>query len=272
MQRILEIKNDKISKEAISEIHRIVTDETQDDPTATGRFRLPDEPVIVGDDYGEVLHIPPPAEQLDRRIDAMCDFANGLTPGGFIHPMVRSILLHFWLAYDHPFVDGNGRTARALFYWSMLKQSYWLFEYITISRIILKSPAKYGRAFLYCETDGNDLTYFLLYHAGVIRQAIDDLYKYIDRRVKQLAEIQKELHGLAILNHRQRELISHALRHPGQHFTIEYHRNSHNVVYETARSDMLDLVERGLMQKRKVGKMWVFTPSPNLEEKLRRLD
>ena len=60
--------------------------------------------------------------------------------GGFIHPMIRSIILHFWLAYDHPFVDGNGRTARALFYWSMLRHGYWLFEFISISQIILKGP------------------------------------------------------------------------------------------------------------------------------------
>src|SRR5205814_10028127 len=56
------------------------------------------------------------------------------------HPMVRSMILHFWLAYDHPFVDGNGRTARALFYWSMLRNGYWMFEYITISKIILSGP------------------------------------------------------------------------------------------------------------------------------------
>ncbi len=186
--------------------------------------------------------------------------------------MIRSMILHFWLAYDHPFVDGNGRTARALFYWSMLKQGYWLFEYITISKIILKGPAEYGRAFLYSETDENDLTYFLLYHAEVVRRAIDELHHYSESRSKQLAEIQEELRGLAHLNHRQRDLINHVLHHPGQHYTIEYHRNTHNVVYETARSDLMDLADRGLMQKRKVGKTWFFAPSADLEQRLRRMD
>jgi Fic family protein len=268
MQSILEIKDRGLSGDLLFEIHRMVTDGTLNDPTAAGRFRRPNEDVVVGDDLGEVFYVPPPAEELQQRLDAMCRFANGLTPGGFIHPLVRSMILHFWLAYDHPFVDGNGRTARALFYWSMLRQGYWLFEYISISNIILKGPAQYGRAFLHTETDENDLTYFLLYHASVIRRAIDDLYASIDRRTQRLARAERDLRGLRDLNHRQRELISHALQHPGQRYTIESHRTSHGVVYETARSDMMDLEARGLLRKRKSGKTWIFTPAPDLEEKL----
>lgn len=45
------------------------------------------------------------------------------------------------IAYMHPFVDGNGRTARALFYWYMLKSGYWLTEYLSISRVIAKSKS-----------------------------------------------------------------------------------------------------------------------------------
>ncbi|MBD3393724.1 MAG: hypothetical protein GF418_16430 [Chitinivibrionales bacterium] len=49
-------------------------------------------------------------------MEAGCDFANGKTPAFFIHPVLRAVTLHFWLAYNHPFADGNGRCARALFY------------------------------------------------------------------------------------------------------------------------------------------------------------
>jgi Fic family protein len=268
MQYILGIKDRELSAGLLFEIHRMVTEGTLNDATAAGRFRRSDETVVVGDDLGEVFYIPPRAEELPGRLDEMCRFANGQTPGGFIHPVVRAMILHFWLAYDHPFVDGNGRTARALFYWSMLRQGYWLVEYISISTIILKGPVQYGRAFLHTETDENDLTYFLLYHASVIRRAIDELYADIARRTKQLARTQGQLRGLSELNHRQRELIGHALLHPGHRYTIESHRTSHGVVYETARSDMMDLEARGLLRKRKSGKTWIFTPSPDLEQKL----
>ncbi|HEY5741239.1 MAG TPA: Fic family protein, partial [Terrimicrobiaceae bacterium] len=65
--------------------------------------------------FGQVYHDPPPPEELETRMVAMCAFANGETPGFFVHPAVRAIILRFWLTYDHPFVYGNGRTARALF-------------------------------------------------------------------------------------------------------------------------------------------------------------
>jgi Fic family protein len=269
MQQVLEIPDQDLSRDLLCEIQSMVTDGTLNDPSGAGRFRRPDESVVVGDDFGEVFHVPPPAKELERRVDEMCKFANCETPGEFVHPMVRSIILHFWLAYDHPFVDGNGRTARALFYWSMLKRGYPIFEYLTISKIIQQSSAQYGRAFLYSETDENDLTYFLLYHAEVIRGAIDELDQYMDRHTKQLAEAQRDLRGLTVLNDRQRDLINHALRHPGQRFTIESHRHSHHVAYETARTDLMDLADRQLMQKRKVGKTWIFTPAVDLAEKLR---
>jgi Fic family protein len=255
----------------VFEIHRLITEDALDDPSAAGRFRRDDERVIVGDMYGEVYHDPPSAAQLGDRMKAMCDFANGKTPSGFVHPALRSIVLHFWLAYDHPFVDGNGRTARALFYWSMLRHNYWLCEYVSISPIILKAPSQYQRAFLYTETDDNDLTYFVLYHLDLIRGAIRQLHNYIERKSKQLRRLEGELRGVVVLNHRQRALVSHALRHPTQVYTVESHLRSHNVVYETARKDLLDLAERRLLTARKSGRTWHFTPMSDLELRLSHL-
>ena len=180
-------------------------------------------------------------------------------------------ILHFWLAYDHPFVDGNGRTARALFYWSMLRHNFWLFEFISISQIIRKAPAKYGRAFLYTETDDNDLTHFVLYHLDVIRRAIKELHEYIKRKTEKLQAIENRLRGIFVLNHRQRELIGHALRHPHQRYTIRSHQTSHNIVYQTSRLDLLDLESHGFLRSNKIGKTLYFTPVDDLEQKLANL-
>jgi len=120
MQKIREWKDLPLTPELVFDIHQLVTENTMEDPSATGRLRREDEKRVVADDTGEVYHDPPDAGELPTRLLAMCAFANETTSDSFIHPAVRAILLHFWLAYDHPFVDGNGRTARALFYWSML--------------------------------------------------------------------------------------------------------------------------------------------------------
>jgi Fic family protein len=270
MQQITKLKTQPLSPEVVFDLHRLVTDKTLEDPTAAGRFRRSDERVVVGDDYGEEFHDPPAAEELEARLGAMCDFANASEP--FIHPVVRSIILHFWLAYDHPFVDGNGRTARALFYWSMLYRGYWLCEFISISHIILKAPVKYGRAYLHTETDDNDLTYFLLYHLDIIERAVQELHDHIQRKTRQLQTVEAELRGIGVLNHRQRALVGHALRHPNKRYDIESHRTSHDVVYQTARTDLLDLAERGLLIKAKIGRSWYFTPAPDLEQRLARLE
>lgn len=270
MRKITELKTAPLTPELVFDLHRLVTHQTLDDPTAAGRFRRPDERIVIGDEYGEVFHDPPPAAELDERLHRMCEFANESEP--FIHPAIRSIILHFWLAYDHPFVDGNGRTARALFYWSMLRRGYWLCEFLSISHIILKAPVKYGMAFLYTETDENDLTYFILYHLGVIERAVEELHGFIQRKTRRLQAIEAELRGIGTINHRQRALVAHALRHPNQRYTIQSHRVSHNVVYQTARTDLLDLVERGLLSKTKIGKKWYFTSAPDLEARLARLE
>lgn len=272
MKDIRSYKDKPLSKEIVFEIHRWITEDTLENPDWVGRFRRPDEDITVADPiYAEVFHRPPPAEQLEERMEAMCDFANGKTPVYFIHPAIRAIVLHFWLAYDHPFTDGNGRTARALFYWSMLNQGYWLFEYISISQIIRKGPTGYNRAFLLTETDDNDLTYFIRYHLDVITRAIKEFRLYIKRKQNQSRELTAQLGNVARLNHRQKALVRHALRHPNQTYTVRSHQMSHQVVYQTARTDLLTLVKLGLLNAQKQGNKGHYTPAKDIAENLRKL-
>jgi len=272
MLRITKLKTQALSPEVVFEIHRMVTEKTLDDATGAGRFRRTDEERFVGDESGKVFHVPPPAGELEGRMQAMCEFGNGTSPAYFIHPVIRAIILHFWLAYDHPFVDGNGRTARALFYWAMLRSGYWLFEFISISSILRKAPIKYARSFLYTETDDNDLTYFVVAQAKVIRQAIVELHAYIDRKTTELKQLEMHLRALNLFNHRQVDLVRHALKHPYYIYTIESHQRSHGVVYQTARTDLLDLDIRGILEKKKRGRKMVFIVPPDLSERLSAME
>jgi Fic family protein len=256
----------------VFDIHSLVTEKTFEDESAVGRFRTPNEKRVVGDPFtSEIYHDPPPAEELNQRSREMCDFANGQSPAFFVHPVIRAIILHFWLAYDHPFVDGNGRTARALFYWAMRRAGYWLFEFISISTIIKKAPVQYGRSFLYTETDDNDLTYFLAAQTKVIEKACEALHTYIDNKTSELRDLESHIRALDLFNHRQVDLIRHALKHPYQQYSIASHRASHNVVYQTARTDLLDLKSRGVLEQKMKGKQMVFTVPHDLGAKLKKL-
>jgi len=269
LQRIIELRDHALTPELVLELHRLVARGTLGAEEREGRFRRADELVRVVDVVeGDEFHVPPPAGELPARLKLMCAFANAQRPEFFIHPAVRAMILHFWLGYDHPFVDGNGRTARALFYWSMLHSGFWLFEFISISSIVLQGPVKYAMAFLHSETDDNDLTYFILYHAAVIERAVKELHTYIERKKATLRESESRLRKLEHLNHRQKALVLHALKNPGKDYTIAGHRASHDVVYQTARTDLLSLVDQGLLQLTKVGKTLIFHPPPDLEQRL----
>jgi Fic family protein len=270
MQRVRELANEKLSKELIFELHRTLMQGTLEKENGGGRFRLPYEEIRILAENGEIFHAPPPSGQLEKRMRAMCDFANGLAPGYFIHPLVRATLLHFWLAYDHPFVDGNGRTARALFYWAMLHSKYSLFELLSISEVILRSPKRYYLAFLYSETDENDATYFVAHQMSVIKKAVQGLHGCIARKNAELSQAERLLgHRTTALNHRQIALMSHALRHPETAYTVEAHQKSNAIVYETARRDLLDLAEAGLLTKGKRGKAMVFLSALDLPARIK---
>jgi len=182
--------------------------------------------------------------------------------------VLKAIILHFWLAYLHPFADGNGRTARALFYLYMLKEGYWLFEYLSISRVIKNRDAQYYRSFLYSEVDAADLTYFLTFNLHAIEQSLAELWEYLDRKSKEDAVLTSRLEREASLNYRQRAILMRALREPDTEFTIESHLTSHDVSYGTSRNDLLGLVDKGHLVLAKRGREYVFRPAESLAAQL----
>ena len=268
MQLVRDLTSEPLSPDLVLRLHRAATDRLLPEG---GPFRKPGDGIAVYDEQNVLLHRPPPAEQIGERLETMCAFANSTAEGAFLHPIAKAIFLHFWLAYDHPFVDGNGRTARALFYWHALREGFWLFEFVSISAVLRNAPARYGRAFLYTETDGNDLTYFLLEQLRTIGLAIGKLESYVERKAKEVRETAALLTPSADFNHRQLALLSHAVRHPGHRYTVKSHKASHGVVYQTARTDLLDLVEREMLEKTKRGRAFEFVAPPDVGERLRKL-
>ena len=266
---IKETLDQPLSVDLLHHFHRQITLNTLDNPDAAGRFRKMDEAIQVVDSHdGTILHTPPSVERLPDLVQSLCDFANRKEDGIFIHPVVRAVILHFWLAYLHPYVDGNGRTARALFHWVMLRQKYWLFEYLSVSRIFLRSRQQYQRAFLHAEQDDNDLTYFIVYHLRAIRLAIRELQDYLKRKQREYREALGLLKESSWMNHRQRALIQHALKHPGYVYTIESHKNSHQIVYQTARADLLTLAKKGCLEMIKSGRTFCFKVPNDLPRKI----
>jgi Fic family protein len=265
MQRVREISDMPFTPERICEIHRIVTEKTLNDPESAGRIQSnpdPSDRVKILDEEDRLLHQPPPVEQLPERLQRLCDFANAdIDANPYVPPVVRALTIHFMMGYDHYFEDGNGRTARTLFYWSMLKQGYWLTEHLAISRILKDAPTQYARSFMLTEQDDGDLTYFFLYNLEVIRRALMALDEYLHRKTLELQRARSLLlGGPSGFNHRQVALLQSATRDPSNYYTAESHMNYHAVSKQTARNDLYDLEKRGLLERNKIGKQFAWVP------------
>ena len=262
-------KRERLTPAIVHEVHRLITLGTLGDASQAGRLRNSMESInVVDDSTGEILHRPPAAAQLEARLSALCDFANQSSDADpFLHPVLKAIVLHFMLAYDHPYTDGNGRTARALFYWSVLRDDYWLLEYVSISKIINQAPVQYYKSFLYTETDSGDLTYFILHQLEMVQRSLSALNDYIETKKGEIADLSQLLSAGDVrgaLNHRQLALIHHAIRTLVATYTIDSHLRTHGVSYLTARADLEGLYKLKLLSKRKLGTTSIYRPAPGL--------
>lgn len=259
IQYILANKAEALTPEMLCQIQAKMTLDTLENPDHAGRFRLNDDVRVEDYTTGEVVHIPPAQKDLAALLDWYCAFANEEILGrnasgqGFIHPIVRASILHFLLGYIHPFADGNGRTARAVFYWYLLRKGYWLLEYMSISRIIHQSAAQYAKAYLFTENDENDLTYFINYQVKTLDAAFTSLQKYIERKVSEKKQL-RDFRHLAGLNDRQAGMVQELLAKPDAEWTIQEVQHRFGVVYQTARTDLMRLEGIGLLEARRVGK------------------
>jgi Fic family protein len=253
MQWIIEHKESKLSENLILELHRVITKDTLETKATEGAFRSADDVHVIDVQTNEVVHIPPAHDLLDVAMSAFCAFANDEHKEDvFLHPIAKAITLHFLIGYLHPFVDGNGRTARALFYWYLIRKGYWLIEYMSISRSILSAKAQYAKAYLHTELDGNDLTYFILYNLKAITQSLEELKKYIARKTEEKAEMLRLLRDTNY-NDRQIVLIREIFEDAKQLFTVKEVETRFGVSNQTARNDLSQLVDRGVLETRTSG-------------------
>ena len=246
IQYIVEHKDEPLTEELLLTIHRLMTEKTLDNPEDAGRFRTNDKVVVADMVEGDIIYTPPSFQEIPEFVESLCDFFNNDNPRTFIHPIIRGIIVHFMLAFMHPFVDGNGRTARALFYWYMLKEGYKLTEYMSISRVIAKSKSNYEKAFRYVENDGNDMGYFVAYNLGALEISFQQLRDYIQRKQREKSAANSFMMA-GNINQRQALVLQRLNEEPETIFTVKDVQEQFSVSSMTARKDLSDLVKQGYM-------------------------
>ena len=245
MQLIKDRSDEPLTPGLIMEIHRTITDGLMDDPDTSGRFRE-DDSIAVRDVYEDVTyHIPVNHELISDMVDGLCDYVNDGTE--FVHPLIKGIIIHYLLAYIHPFLDGNGRVSRALFYWYCLKNGYQMVEYLSISKVIKKHRGGYDMAYLLSETDDGDMTYFIRYNLEMILEAIGVFDTYLKRKMEEQENALKDLERYG-LNYRQSQILKDMIRNgePVSQYELSV---KYQTTVSTVRRDLVKLMELGMVRE-----------------------
>lgn len=271
MEKLTKWKDLGLSEEMLLEIQTTVTEKTLEDIKDQGRFRKDSDEIVVKDRIAdEIVHIPPVEKEMHLELKKLIEFANKPEEddGGFMHPVVKATILQFWIAYLHPFVDGNGRTARAVFYWYLLKHNYWLVEYLTISRAIVNSKKGYDNSFIYSENE-NDLTYFVFYIADILKTSIIKFIEYFNEKIKEIEEFKKVADKLEDYNPRQVALLKYFLNNDSYSpAEVKIHQSKHGVSPQTAHSDLIELTQKGLLSRTIKKRKYIYMPNI---EKIKKL-
>jgi len=252
MKYIVQNKEKDLTPENILYIHKLISNETLDSSKEEGSFRESDDVHVVDYSKGEIVHIPPLKKDLEKLIEELCNFFNNDSKD-FIHPIVKGCIVHFMIGWIHPFTDGNGRTARALFYWYMLKEGYWLTEYLSISKIIQDTKNQYEKAYLYTESDDNDLSYFITYHIRTMEKAYDALKEYINRKQKEVFQAAKFM-KIPGINERTAQVLKLLNDDTDRVLSTKEIESRFNISNFTARSDLKSLVDLGFLDVIQVNK------------------
>ena len=243
MQFIKSKVDEPLSMDLIRELHSIISCGTLEDRRYEGQFRENDSIAVTDPLTGEIYHQPVPFTDIEAMISSLCDFANDDEP--FIHPIIKGIIIHFVMAYIHPFLDGNGRVSRSLFYWFTMKNGYGLMEYLSVSKAIKEHRGNYDLAYLLSETDGNDITYFIRYNLDILMESISIFSDYLDRKIREQDEALEDIRTYD-LSTRQEDVLAEMIQ-SGEPFTVYELASMFNTNEQNIRKDLILLKDLGLV-------------------------
>ncbi len=254
MKKGLEFISDptnKITEENLHHLYMLSVEDflEGDDKLAEGSFYRNDTVYIVGDKpYHEGLN----PKLLPKYMAELVRFANQKDE---IPELAKACMLHFYIAYLHPYFDGNGRTARLLHLWYLVQQGFSSTLFYAFSKHINNSKNKYYNSFL--DIEENYKISKLLDITPFIRYFKEYVYDKIDATSGVVAVY--EIFTLAMkdgkITEKERDLWNFVLSAYGddQFSTKQLEKDFGNAAYATIRSFVLKFQELGLLASQRFG-------------------
>ncbi|CNI46124.1 Fic family protein [Yersinia pekkanenii] len=268
-------RSSNLTASLLMQFHDEATRDIDDDKYRPGQVRTTDDVWVEGRD-GERVYTPPLAEELTDFLEKLIEWVNypheeSSLPTHYLHPVIKACIIHFGLAFLHPFHDGNGRVARALFYWYMFKHGYDAFLYISVSQHLKEAPVQYAEAYLKTETDRQDVTYFVDYQCRILDRAVHELIEH----VRSVASKMRDFDTWMIANgmrkkipNIQQQIINLIIMAPGENLTIKGFAERADISPATARVHLEKLADAGILLRQGGGgsRPVYYTPKSSLDK------
>lgn len=201
IEDIYEDHTKPITLDTILRLHQLVMEDILDEAWL-GKYRR--EPALVRNSItGAVVFTPPSESELDSLMDAFVKWIWRANTDD-LHPVLKAGVIHYQMVYIHPFMDGNGRTARALSTLSLYKDRYDIKRFFCLDEYFDYDSIGYYSA-LRATDERQDFTPWLEYFAYGLAQ---ELMK-VKGRVLELsrdARLRKVI-GQIALNERQEQIM-----------------------------------------------------------------
>ncbi|MBW2005296.1 MAG: Fic family protein [Deltaproteobacteria bacterium] len=205
------IKGDSLCEQDVLNIHRIVTKNTLDNPDDCGFYR--NRYVVIANRLtGEVFFRPPKNEDVPGLIKDLIEWIN-LEEAKELDPIIEAGIFHYEFVRIHPFVDGNGRTARVLAALILYQRGFDTKQLFCLDDYYDSDRQAYYKALQSVDQETLDLTNWLEYFVEGVSISIEAVKERIARLSSE--RLRKAERGQIVLTERQMSIVEF-LNHNGK--------------------------------------------------------
>lgn len=243
-------KEEHIAPEVIKQLHELTVDKILS-KEQTGVFRKT-QVVVKNSITGEVSFKPPMAVAVPFQIKNLLEFVNNFEEDD-INPVLKSGAVHYELVRIHPFLDGNGRVARAFATLILYKEGYDIRKFFSLEEYFDKDAYRYYEALQSVEKNDGDLTFWLEYFTLGLSIELSKIREKVES-ISVDSKLKKKLGGAPLLlTPRQLKIIEY-IQKVGHLQNQAFESLFPMISEDTILNELKGLVKSGIIKKHGVTK------------------
>lgn len=225
-----------VTEGLIREIHKRLVKGVRGDSAAPGEYRKIQN-YVVNSKTGETVYTPPPVYEIQSMMQELVDYINNI---GDVHPVFVSGIAQFQLVHIHPFLDGNGRSARLLSTLCLYRKGYDFKRLFTISEYYDRNRSDYYKAIQSVRENDMDMTGWLEYFTHALSEQMQEIKTKGEVVIR--ADVLGKRHNLS---ERQQKAVQYVLQ-SGELTIKDFEELCSDVNRRTLQRELKELVEKAV--------------------------